>query len=101
MKRLVDPLIEKYLKIFGGICIEGNEIDAVIELKDGNWCAFEIKLGINKAEKGAKNLIKVCENIVNSWGKTPLIKCVICGVGNDVYKNNDGVYIFPITVLKN
>ena len=41
---------------------KGNEIDAVIELEDGNWCAFEIKLGLNKAEEGASNLIKVCKN---------------------------------------
>ena len=78
----------------------GNEIDAVIELDDGNWCAFEIKLGLGKAEEGAKNLNKVCENIVNNGGKAPIIKCVIYGVGNMAYKNKDGVYILPITALK-
>ncbi len=78
----------------------GNEIDAVIELEDGNWCAFEIKLGLNKAEEGAKNLNKVCNSIVSNGGKAPLIKCVIYGVGNMAYQNSDGVYIFPITALK-
>lgn len=33
---------------------KGNEIDAVIELDDGNWCAFEIKLGLSRAEEGAQ-----------------------------------------------
>lgn len=78
----------------------GNEIDAVIELEDGNWCAFEIKLGLNKAEEGAKKLNKVCNSIVSNGGKAPLIKCVIYGVGNMAYQNSDGVYIFPITALK-
>ena len=79
---------------------KGNEIDAVIELEDGLWCAFEIKLGLSQAEEGANNLVKVCDGIVANGGKGPLIKCVIYGVGNIAYQNKDGVYIFPITALK-
>ena len=78
-----------------------NEIDAVIELYDGNWCAIEIKLGINKAEEAAKNLVKVCNEIVEKGGKGPIMKCVIYGAGNVAYQNSDGVYILPITTLKN
>lgn len=78
-----------------------NEIDAVIELDDGNWCAFEIKLGLARAEEGATKLVKVCNNIVKNGGKEPLIKCVIYGSGDKIYKNSDSVYIFPITALKN
>lgn len=87
-------------KLFHYQDYKGNEIDAVIELEDGNWCAFEIKLGLNQAEDGANNLIKVCNDIVLNGGKEPLIKCVIYGVGNMAYQNNDGVYILPITALK-
>ncbi|HHT67385.1 MAG TPA: ATP-binding protein [Erysipelotrichaceae bacterium] len=87
-------------KLFHYQDYKGNEIDAVIELDDGNWCAFEIKLGLNKAEEGASNLIKVCQDVVNNGGKEPLLKCVIYGVGNMAYKNTDGVYIIPITSLK-
>lgn len=79
---------------------KGNEIDAVIELEDGSWCAIEIKLGINSADQGAKNLIKVCNDIVSHGGKQPLIKCVIYGVGNAAYQDKNGVYILPITALK-
>ena len=79
---------------------KGNEIDAVIELEDGNWCAFEIKLGLNKAEEGASNLIKVCNDITANGGKAPVLKCVIYGVGNMAYQNKDGVYILPITALR-
>jgi uncharacterized protein len=87
-------------KIFHYQDYKGNEIDAVIELEDGSWCAFEIKLGLNQAEEGASNLVKVCNDIVVNDGKAPLIKCVIYGVGNVAYQNKDGVYILPITALK-
>lgn len=78
-----------------------EEIDAVIELEDGNWCAFEIKLGGNQIEEGALNLNKVCSNIVKHGGKPPLLKCVISGLGNASYQRKDGVYVIPITCLKN
>lgn len=88
-------------KLFHYQDYKNNEIDAVIELDDGNWCAIEIKLGLNKAEEGAKNLVKVCKDIVDHGGKDPIMKCVIYGAGNMAYKNTDGVYILPITALKN
>lgn len=102
---MVERDLSIYAQSFGGKLFhyqdyKGNEIDAVIELEDGNWCAIEIKLGLNKAEEGAKNLIKVCNNITQNGGKEPLIKCVIYGVGNISYQNSDGVYILPITALK-
>ncbi len=109
MSFMFEAMVERDLSIyaqsFGGKLFhyqdyKGNEIDAVIELEDGNWCAIEIKLGLNKAEEGAKNLIKVCNNITQNGGKEPLIKCVIYGVGNISYQNSDGVYILPITALK-
>lgn len=77
------------------------EIDAVIELETGDWCAFEIKMGAKKIDEGADNLIKVCNDIVSNGGKAPKVMCVICGLSNAAYKRNDGVYVVPITALKN
>ena len=87
-------------KLFHYQDYKGREIDSVIELEDGNWCAIEIKLGINKAEEAAENLVNVCNKIVANGGKAPLIKCVIYGVGDKSYISKDGVYVFPITALK-
>ena len=87
-------------KLFHYQDYKGNEIDAVIELEDGNWIAIEIKLGLSKAEEGASNLNKVCDDIVKNGGNPPIMKCVIYGVGNMTYKNSDGVYVVPITALK-
>ncbi len=88
-------------KLFHYQDYKNNKIDAVIELENGDWCAFEIKLGAKKIDEGAKNLIKVCNDIEKNGGKTPKIKCVICGLSNAAYQRSDGVYVVPITALKN
>lgn len=79
---------------------KGNEIDAVIELENGDWCAFEIKLGGNRIEEAASNLNKVSETIVRNKGRAPIVKCVICGFYNAAYQRDDGVFVVPITALK-
>lgn len=78
-----------------------KEIDAVIELKDGRWCAFEIKLGANQIDKAAESLIALKNKIEEEGGKAPSVMCVICGMSNAVYKRLDGVFVVPITALKN
>ena len=103
---LVERDLDIYSQSFGGKLFhyqdyKNNEIDAVIELEDGEWCAFEIKLGAKRIEEGAKNLIKVSSEIAKSGGKPPKIQCVICGLSNAAYRRADGVYVVPITALKN
>lgn len=103
---LVERDLDIYSQSFGGKLFhyqdyKNNEIDAVIELEDGEWCAFEIKLGAKRIEEGAKNLIKVSSDIVKNGGKPPKIQCVICGLSNAAYRRADGVYVVPITALKN
>ncbi len=73
----------------------------VIELENGDWCAFEIKLGAKKIEEGAKNLIRVCAEIERNGGKPPKSKCVVCGLSNAAYTRADGVMVVPVTALKN
>ena len=106
---LFESLVERdlsiYAQAFGAKLFhyqdyKNNEIDAVIELEDGDWCAFEIKLGAKKIDEGAENLIKVCNDIVENGGKAPKIMCVICGLSNASYVRPDGVFVVPITALK-
>lgn len=78
-----------------------NEIDATIKLSNGDWCAFEIKLGTNQVDQAAKNLIKIKQTIENNGMKPPKVMCVICGLSNMAYLRDDGVYVLPITALKN
>lgn len=107
---LFEALVERDLKIyastFNAKCFHyqdysNREIDTIIELEDGDWCAFEIKLGANQIESAANNLIKIKNGIEKENGKIPKVMCIICGMSNAAYKRPDGIYVVPITALKN
>ena len=78
-----------------------NEMDAVIAMPDGKWCGFEIKLGANQIDMAAENLIKIKNEIKASGGIAPDSLCVICGLSNAAYQRPDGVFVVPITALRN
>ncbi|MBS6396795.1 MAG: ATP-binding protein [Clostridiales bacterium] len=81
---------------------KNQEIDAVLELPDGQWCAFEIKLGANQIDAAAEGLLKLRNEIAGEpKGKPPVVLCVLCGMANAAYQRSDGVYVVPITALKN
>lgn len=89
-------------KVFHYQDYNNNEIDAVVEMPDGSWGAFEIKLGANQIDNAAKNLIRIKASIEQDpKGKPPKILCVICGLSNAAYVRPDGVHVVPITALKN
>ena len=79
---------------------DGNEIDAVLELPDGKWGAFEIKVGAHEIDDGAKSLLNMDTKIRNQDnGRPPEFLCVICGMTDAAYVREDGVYVLPPTVL--
>lgn len=108
---LFEALCERDLKIyaesFGGALYHyqdyrGREIDAVIELPDGQWCAFEIKLGANQIDVAAQSLLNIQKEFADDpKGKPPAALCVLCGMANAAYRRPDGVFVVPITALKN
>ena len=78
-----------------------NEIDAIVEM-EGKKIAIEIKLNSNQIDNAANNLIGINKKISSrneSMGFDAM--CVICGMQDYAYKREDGVYVVPITVLKN
>lgn len=79
----------------------GNEMDAVISMPDGQWCGFEIKLGAHQIDAAAANLLKIKQDIQKDGGKEPVSLCVVCGLSNAAYQREDGVFVVPITALKN
>lgn len=80
---------------------KNQEIDAVIELPDGQWCAFEIKLGTNQIDAAADNLLAIQRQIeADPDGKPPAVLCVLCGMANAAYQRPDGVFVVPITALR-
>lgn len=52
-----------------------NEIDAVIELENGEWCGFEIKLGANQIDAAASNLVKINNQIIKGTRKPTKALC--------------------------
>ncbi len=108
---MFEALCERDLKIyaesFGGSLYhyqdyQNREIDAVVELPDGEWCAFEIKLGANQIDAAAESLLAIKKAFeADDKGKPPIQLCVICGLANAAYQREDGVYVVPITALKN
>ncbi|MDR0751930.1 MAG: DUF4143 domain-containing protein [Christensenellaceae bacterium] len=74
----------------------GLECDAIVQLKDGRWCAIEIKLGSGEIDYGAKNLLKLA-SLVN---KKPEFLMILTGT-NIAYRRDDGVFVVPIGCLKN
>ena len=74
----------------------GEEVDAIIELRDGEYGAIEIKLGVGKIDDAANNLISFSQKCVIK----PKFLCVISGMIDYAYKRPDGVYVIPITALK-
>jgi len=107
---LFESLCERDLKIyaesFGASLYHyqdyaGNEIDAVIELQDGGWCGIEIKLGANKIEEAAANLLHIRDEVVKDGSKAPSALIVLCGLSHAAYQRPDGVYVVPLTALKN
>ena len=106
---MFEALVERDLRIyaesFGGELYhyqdyKGNEIDAVVELENGDWCGIEIKLGANKIDEAAQKLLKIKKSIIENGGKGPKSLCIICGLTNAAYKRPDGIYVIPITSLR-
>ena len=79
---------------------KGREIDAIIEMPDGRWGAFEIKLGADRIEEGAESL-KAMDNLIRNDpnGRSPEFMAVICGMSSAAYRREDGIYVMPITSL--
>lgn len=107
---LFEALCERDLKIYSETFnsqlyhyqdYDNHEIDAIIELENGDWSAFEIKLGANQIDAAAKSLLKMQNKIERNGGRKPKSLCVICGMSNAAYKREDGVLVVPITALKN
>ena len=80
----------------------GLECDTVIHLRNGKYGLIEIKLGGNKLiEEGVSNLIKLQNKIDTTKMNNPSFLAIIVGIGDYAYRRSDGIYIIPITCLKN
>ena len=107
---LFESLCERDLKIYAESIdahvyhyqdYKNREIDTIIELNDGRWCAMEIKLSANQIESAAENLKKIYEKMEKDPKSIlPSAMIIVCGLSNAAYQREDGIYVVPLTALK-
>jgi Predicted ATPase (AAA+ superfamily) len=76
----------------------GLEADAIIEMPDGRWAAFEVKLGLGEVDAAAEHLMKLKDRVDTDTTGEPLALAVITGTGYG-YVRDDGVAVIPIGAL--
>jgi predicted AAA+ superfamily ATPase len=85
-------------KVFHYYDSSGLEVDAIVQKYNGDWCAFEIKLGIGQIDEAAKNLLKFESIIDNQFITPPKSLNILTGTGSS-YTRNDGVNVISLASL--
>ena len=75
------------------------EVDAIVEMQDGSWGAFEIKLGEHQVEPAIRTLKRLRDKMVENGAEPPAFLCVITGGGFGRLRE-DGIYVIPINSFK-
>ena len=104
---LFEALVERDLRIYADYMdghlyhfrdnASGDEVDAIVEFKDGEYAAFEIKLSDGGIQDGITSLNRFYKNVK----KKPKYMCIIVGRWFSIMREPDnGIYIVPFTSLK-
>jgi predicted AAA+ superfamily ATPase len=76
----------------------GLEVDAIVQKYNGDWCAFEIKLGTGQIEEAAKSLKKFVSILDTKSVALPKSLNIITGTGIS-YTRNDGINVISLASL--
>lgn len=85
-------------KVFHYIDSSGMEVDAIVQKYTGEWCAFEIKLGIGQIEEAAKKLLKFASILSEHSAQNLKSLNIITGTGIS-YTRNDGINVISLASL--
>jgi hypothetical protein len=77
---------------------DGHEVDAIVQLADGRWAGFEVKLGAAHSDRAAASLTRFASLVDTDVCGPPAALVVITGTGY-AYRRPDGVYVVPIGAL--
>ena len=81
----------------------GLEADAVVELADGSWAAFEFKVSEGQGRGGGGELEEGArQGVLSAKGaqvRPPAFMAVITGNGQFAREAEDGIYVIPIRAL--
>ena len=81
---------------------DGLEVDMIIELNDGRWGAFEIKLNEERVPEAEKNLLRLRNKVTANpaaQNREPSFLAVLVGKATFCRRTSDGIYVIPITSL--
>jgi hypothetical protein len=70
----------------------------VIEMPDGRWAAFEVKLGLGEVEAAAEHLLRLKSRVDTTPTGESIALAVITATGFG-YVHDDGVAVIPIGAL--
>jgi predicted AAA+ superfamily ATPase len=96
--------VRVYLDAIGGTTYHyrdsnGLEVDIIVELDDGRWGAFEVKLGENRIEDGAESLTRFAQTIDLELVGRPAFLAVLTGANVYASRRPDGIDVVPIAAL--
>jgi len=76
----------------------GLEVDSIVQKYNGEWCAFEIKLGTGQIDEAAAGLHKFVSILDTKKNKPPKSLNIITGTGIS-YTRKDGINIISLASL--
>ncbi|MDQ3140725.1 MAG: DUF4143 domain-containing protein [Bacteroidota bacterium] len=76
----------------------GLEVDSIVQKYNGDWCAFEIKLGAGQIDEAAANLHKFISILNIKKIKPPKSLNIITGTGIS-YTRQDGINVISLASL--
>jgi uncharacterized protein len=76
----------------------GLEVDAIVEVADGRWAAFEVTLGQRQVDAAAETLTRFATRVDTAQCGEPTALGVITATGYG-YRRPDGVHVIPIGAL--
>lgn len=104
---LFESLCVRDLRVYGGSFgaellhyhdEAGMEADAVLQLRDGTYSLFEVKMGAWEVDGAASGLLKLSDKVDQGAVGAPAF-CAVIVPGGYAYRRNDGVFVIPITCL--
>ncbi len=75
------------------------EVDAILERDDGEWAAFEIKLGMAQVDDAVIHLMRLRKRIVYAGDREPAALCVVVGFTGITHVTSDGIQVVAVDHL--
>lgn len=77
----------------------GVEADVILQLPDGRWVAFEVKLGPGRIDEGAATLRRFAASVDQDRVGEPVALGVITNASYG-YRRPDGISVIPLAALR-